>query len=729
MAHIRSFFANCPKSIEGLLREELLGLGAMDVRETRAGVHFRGDLKTAYRICLWSRLTNRVLLSLDAFEARTPDDLYHQVYSRIDWHDHLAVDGTLAVDFNSTGTHAFHSQYAALRVKDAVVDQFNHRFGRRPDVDTRHPHLRINLFMKGQQATVSIDLAGESLHRRGYRTQSGEAPLKENLAAAVLIRAGWPRMTREHSVMLDPMCGSGTLPIEAALMALDIAPAMKRTYFGFLGWKKHDQDIYATLIKEAVQRAESGRTKSGCRFFGFDRDPDAITQAASNASAAGISRIVRFECGPIKDMKPPEASKPGLLITNPPYGERLGEKNALMQLYRTFGERLRAGFNGWKVSVLTANPELAKQMGIRAGKQYRLYNGALPCRLFNFEVHESRYMKTAPPESRALKRKLDPGAGNGADMFQNRLKKNVKRMGKWAGKNGISCYRLYDSDMPEYNVAIDRYEDWIHVQEYQAPGSVSEKDAASRLDQVMTILPDLLEVPQNHIVLKQRQKTRGKMQYEKLDHRGQFHEVHEDGLSFLVNLTDYIDTGLFLNQRNTRKHIRGIASGKRFLNLFCYTATATVYAAAGDALRTTSVDMSGPYLSWAKNNLALNGFDPKQHVLIQADCLEWIEACRERYDLIFLDPPTFSNSKRMSVSFDIQRDHIPLLQRTLHLLSPGGRLIFACNRRNFRLDTESLRAYTIRDTSGITLPKDFERRRNSHHSFEIRASQETSNGH
>jgi len=242
MAHNRSFFATCPKSIEGLLREELLGLGAMDVRETRAGVHFKGDLKTAYRICLWSRLTNRVLLYIDAFEARTPDDLYHQIYSRIDWHAPLAVEGTLAVDFNSTDTNGFHSQYAALRVKDAVVDQFTRRFGRRPDVDTRHPHLRINLFMKGHRATVSIDLTGESLHRRGYRTQSGEAPLKENLAAAVLLRAGWPQMAREASVILDPMCGSGTLLIEAALMALDIAPASKRTYFGFLGWKQHDYE-------------------------------------------------------------------------------------------------------------------------------------------------------------------------------------------------------------------------------------------------------------------------------------------------------------------------------------------------------------------------------------------------------------------------------------------------------------------------------------------------------
>jgi len=397
MPDIRTFFATCPKTIEGLLRKELLDLGAEDVKETRAGVHFKGSLKTAYRICLWSRLANRVLLHLGTLRAADPDDLYEQVYHRLDWNDHLEADGSLAVDFVSVGSNQFHSHYAALRVKDAVVDQFSHRFGYRPNVDTRQPDIRINVLMKKDQARVSLDLAGESLHRRGYRTQAGEAPLKENLAAALLLRAGWPQLAHEHRSILDPMCGSGTLLMEAALMALDRAPGLTRSYFGFLGWKQHDPKRFTALMEEATRRAEAGVQKNQSLFYGFDWDQRVLDRAAANAVRADLSSFMHFECRDLKHLSPPDLPRPGFLMVNPPYGKRMGGKRALQDLYHAFGDRLKSHFQGWRVSVLTANPDLAKHMGVRAGKIYHFYNGSLPCKLLNFEIYESPDAPGNPP--------------------------------------------------------------------------------------------------------------------------------------------------------------------------------------------------------------------------------------------------------------------------------------------------------------------------------------------
>lgn len=718
MAGKEAFFATCPKGLEGLLTQELTGLDAVHVRPTRAGVHFKGDLTTAYRVCLWSRLANRILLPLCTFKAETPDQLYHHVYHQIDWDRHLDVDGSLAVDFAAKGANGFHSHYAALRVKDAVVDQFNHRFGRRPDVDTRKPHIRIDVFMNHSQATLSLNLAGESLHRRGYRLQAGEAPLKENLAAALLLRAGWPRMARAHRPLLDPMCGSGTLLIEAALMAMDRAPALERTWFGFSGWKQHDPEAFSLLLEEARARAGQGAKTDISFFFGFDKDKTALAHAQANVARAGLSRVIHLRHGDIRQLKAPDVPEPGLMVTNPPYGERMGEKKALEPLYQELGRCLKTHFTGWQAGVLTANPDLAKHMGLRARKIYRFFNGALPCRLLNFDIHESWYMhKTdpAPPQNH-----MSPVWDAGAAMFQNRLKKNVKRIGKWAKKQGISCYRLYDADMPEYAVAVDLYDGWVHVQEYQAPAGIQPENARKRLDQVMAVLPHTLNISPDHLVLKKRHKTKGNTQYARQAHTGRFFEVREGGLRFWVNLTDYVDTGLFPDQRLTRQRIRARTEKKRVLNLFCYTATATVYAADGGAKHTVSVDMSGPYLKWAQKNLNLNGLDQTRHELIQADCLQWIKGCQDRFDLIFLDPPTFSNSKRMTGALDIQRDHVPLIKQVMHLLKEDGLLLFSANRRNFRLNKAALPAYHIKNISQATTPMDFERRRHSHHCFEIR---------
>ena len=713
------FFATVPRRMEHLLVEELRRLGAVEIQESRSGVYFAGGLETALRVCLWSRLASRVLLPLAEFPTATPEELYAGA-AAIAWEEHLAPEGTLAVDCTLTASRLNHSHYAALKVKDAIVDRFRNRCGIRPSVAVERPDLRINVHVHRDVATISLDLSGESLHRRGYREEGGAAPLKENLAAAILLKAGWPETAQKNGVLVDPMCGSGTLPIEAALMAADIAPGLLRPYFGFSGWLGHDSRLWQQLVTEAETRRLTGLAHIPL-IVGYDANPAAIRAAWANLERAGLAGRVHFERRDVGELSPPSAGgdRGGLVVVNPPYGERLGEVEELHGLYRTLGERLRDHFLGWQAAVFTGNPDLGRDLGLRARRLHTLFNGALECRLLQFEV-VPEWFAALPDEHRSRTHKVAPvRLGEGAEMFANRLRKNLRNLGRWARQNGITCYRLYDSDLPEYAVAVDLYERWVHVQEYEAPSTIDPQKAESRLRDVLAVLPTVLEVPAENVFLKVRRRQKGASQYQKFDRRGEFHEVHEGDCRFLVNFTDYLDTGLFLDHRPTRQLLRELAPGKHFLNLFAYTGAATVYAAAGGARATTTVDLSQVYLDWAQRNLALNGFSGAQHEFVRADCLEWLQRERRRFDLIFLDPPTFSTSKRMEATFDVQRDHVPLLRTAAGLLAPGGVLIFSNNNRHFKMDRESLPEQQIEEITRQTIPRDFERNPRIHNCWRI----------
>jgi 23S rRNA (guanine2445-N2)-methyltransferase / 23S rRNA (guanine2069-N7)-methyltransferase len=713
------FFATVPRRMEHLLVEELRRLGAVEIQESRSGVYFAGGLETALRVCLWSRLASRVLLPLAEFPAATPEQLYAGA-AAIAWDEHLAPEGTLAVDCTLTASSLNHSHYAALKVKDAVVDRFRNRCGIRPSVAVERPDLRINVHVHRDVATISLDLSGESLHRRGYREEGGAAPLKENLAAAILLKAGWLETAQKNGVLVDPMCGSGTLPIEAALMAADIAPGLLRPYFGFSGWLGHDSRLWQQLVTEAETRRLTGLARIPL-IVGYDANPAAIRAAWANLERAGLAGRVHFERRDVGELSPPSAGgeRGGLVVVNPPYGERLGEVEELHGLYRTLGERLKGHFSGWNAAVFTGNPELGRDLGLRARRLHTLFNGALECRLLQFEV-APEWFASLPDEHRSRTHKVAPvNLGEGAEMFANRLRKNLRNLGRWARQNDIACYRLYDADLPEYAVAVDLYERWVHVQEYEAPTTIDPQKAESRLRDVLAVLPTVLEVPAENVFLKVRRRQKGTSQYQKFDRRGEFHEVHEGGCRFLVNFTDYLDTGLFLDHRPTRQLLRELAPGKHFLNLFAYTGAATVYAAAGGARATTTVDLSQVYLDWAQRNLALNGFSGAQHELVRADCLEWLQRERRRFDLIFLDPPTFSTSKRMEATFDVQRDHVPLLRTAAGLLASGGVLIFSNNNRRFKMDRESLPELQIEEVTRQTIPRDFERNPRIHNCWRI----------
>ena len=707
------------------------------VKPTLAGVAFEGDLETAYRACLWSRTANRILLVLSSFEVKTQDDLYYGV-KRINWFEHLQPEGSFAVSFSAKNSPVINNtHFGALKVKDAIVDQMRAKFHKRPNIDTEQPDIRINVYLHGTTAQLSLDLSGESLHRRGYRDINIKAPIKENLAAAMLLRSGWPEIAKQHGSLIDPMCGSGTLLLEGAMIAADYAPGLLRDYFGFVGWKKHDAECWQTLRAEAEQRKAAGLEKLPV-IVGFDQNRHTINAALTHIANAGLQNKIHVERRDIGDAQPAESWKPGLVICNPPYGERLGDEQETAELYKRFGDTLKTHFTGWKAAMIISNPELGFRLGIRSQKPITLFNGALECKLLRFNIEESAFFtpkaKTQDErlsQIRASKKRANAAVcqdiARRAEMFANRLKKNLKKLSKWAQQNNISCYRVYDADLPEYAVAVDIYQGeqiWVNVQEYEPPKSIDQHKADQRLAGVLAEIPRVLQISPNQVFLKIRRKQKSTDQYEKHGDSGVFHIVEEGDCKLLVNFEDYLDTGLFLDHRPIRLMIQQQAKGKRFLNLFAYTGSATVHAARGGARSTTTVDMSNTYLNWAKKNMQLNNIQG-EHEFIQADCLDWLateakQPYSRQYDLIFLDPPTFSNSKRMDDVFDVQTDHVSMIKNAVSLLAPGGVLYFSTNFRRFKLDSSALSGLVIDDITADTIPEDFARNPKIHYCWRIR---------
>lgn len=711
----RRYFATCPKGLEYLLVDELKAMGAEGVREALAGVYFEGPIGIAYRACLWSRLASRILLPIAEFACANEEALYAGVQA-IDWSAHLRADGTLAVDASLVQSQLKHARYAEQKTKDAIVDQFRQASGQRPSVDTDQPDLRINLFVKRDRATVSIDLSGDALHRRGWRLEQGAAPIKENLACAVLIRAGWPQRMRDQA-LFDPLCGSGTLLIEGARMAADIAPGLERDYYGFLGWLGFDAVLWQGLLDEARERARIGRESLSPRFFGSDADRRVIEAARANASVAGVSAFVRFDARALEDISEAPAPK-GLVVSNPPYDARLAADPGL---YRALGALLRGPCRDWAAGFIVADEAPGQAIGLRAEKRYALYNGAIACSLLRF-APVAEQPERAPAQPKELTA--------GAEMVANRLRKNLKKLSPWLKREGVSCYRAYDADLPEYSAAIDVYtaadsapvEDrgvWLHVQEYQAPREIPEETTRRRLSELLQAAMAVFELPRARIALKTRAPQTRSTRYQKQDLRGHWLPVEEDGLKLQVNLFDYLDTGLFLDHRPARRLIRQQARGKRVLNLFCYTGVASVHAAAGGAASTTSVDLSTTYLEWAARNLGMNGYTGERHRLIQADVLAWLAQNRERFELIFCDPPTFSNSAR-AADFDMQRDHARLIRLCMDRLAPGGQLLFSNNYRRFRMDAGIEADFQVEEIGPASVPPDFARDLKIHRAFWIR---------
>lgn len=749
-------FVTCARGVEPLLVAELTTLGVSDARERTGGVAATANLEAAYRACLWSRLASRVLMPLQRFPAADPEALY-QAACGIAWHDLFDAGSTFAIEVAGRSPTLTHTQYAGLKVKDAIVDSFRAQGLERPNVDVESPDIRIHLHLDREQATLSLDLAGDSLHKRGYRLRGVEAPLKENLACAILVRCNWPQLAAQGAPLLDPMCGSGTLVIEAALMAADIAPGLRRKRWGFEAWLDHKPAVWKRLKLEAEERRSAGLLRPAPMMAGSDLDQRALMAARSNAERAGMDGRIRWTPGDALDSRPP-APQPGLVVTNPPYGERIGTDAELIKLYSLLGTTLKQHFPGWRFGFFTARDDIAQRLGLRAEKINTLYNGAILCKLLRFEIPGGAPMAAAatplPTEDATTGSASQPPAPEpaplpvqplalGGEAFGNRLRKNLKHLGKWARRKGVAHYRVYDADLPEYALAVDLYRTdhglHAHVQEYAAPKSVEPAHAEKRLREALGQLQAVLELPHAHLHYKLRQSQKGTAQYSKQNQIGRYYAIEEHGCQLQVNFDDYLDTGLFLDHRPIRLRIQQEAQGKRFLNLFCYTGSASVHAVVGGARRTLSLDLSNTYLDWAKRNLAMNGvrgWDYERmpaageslspHALVRADCILWLREqaslpAAQQYDLIFFDPPTFSNSKKMEGTLDIQRDHIELLQCCLKLLAPAGTLYFSTNRRGFKLDEAALPGAAIQNITAQTLDEDFKRPPPAHQCWAIRA--------
>lgn len=698
---MHQYLAVTSNGMENLLVEELTKLGISDAKPVQAGVRFKASNEQIYRCCLWSRLASRFVRVLSEFTCNDDMDLYLATAS-VNWVNHFHSSKKFVVDFNGTNREIRNSQYGAMKVKDAVVDCYEKKGLPRPSISKDRADLRIHVRLHKDKALLGLDMVGGGLHQRGYRPESGRAPLRETLAAAIIIRSGWD----ESKSMLDPMCGSGTLLIEAAMMAANMAPGVNRAKWGFEALEDFDSALWAEIKSEASVQARRGVKKVDAKFYGFDNDSRVLKTARDNARRAGVESLIDFSEGDAAKITRPEGFEKGVVVSNPPYGERLGTHPGLIALYTAFGAQLKAEFGGNQASIFSSSDELLSCLRMRADKQFKLNNGALPCHQKNYSISE----RSADTKGDLVTNSVI------APDFSNRLKKNLGKIGKWARKEQLDCYRIYDADLPEYNVAIDVYLDHLVIQEYAAPKSVPEEKAKRRLTDIIRAAIQVTETDANKVVLKVRQKQKGSAQYQKLSQESDTMHVNEYGVKLIVNLHDYLDTGLFLDHKITRRKLGEMAQGKDFLNLFAYTGSATVHAACGGAKSTTTVDMSKTYLEWAKQNMILNGQVGRQHRYEHADCLQWLASSTAQFDLIFIDPPTFSNSKRMEQSFDVQRDHIQLMTNLKRLLRPGGTIVFSNNKRHFKMDTEALNSLDLvaSNISKQTLPLDFARNKHIH---------------
>ncbi len=735
-------YATCGTGLERLLVEEFKALGIEGVQSAGAGVRFLGGLKAGYTACLWSRIANRVILPIHSGPAATPEELYSLV-QEISWADHVDVDGTLAVDFYTAKSAITHSQYGALKVKDAVVDQFRETTGRRPNVERDTPDLRINVYLFRDKARIAIDLSGSSLHRRGYRDAQGLAPLKENLAAALLYACGWPQALEEGKTLVDPMCGSGTLLIEAAMMACRIAPGIHRDYFGFEGWKGHDEALWNNLLEEALDQ----RRDSPALIAGADQDASAVDNCQHNIMQADLQDAIVVERLALSAGRPASIGNigEGLLVTNPPYGERLAADKAF---YSSLGTDISRFYAGWQCALFTATAAPYARARLPLSQTLLVRNGGIDCVLLTGDIPSSGIQRKSTAQSAAIEDENDeahpqaalyrgkqefdekPGepAGIDATAFVNRLNKNRKALKGWIRQNEITAYRVYDADLPEFAVAIDIYQsDTTHcvVQEYQAPATVNRAMAEARLDAIMKAMPDILNIDAAQVHLKVREVQSGLQQYEKQNaSQSLTATVTEFGAPLEVNFTDYLDTGLFLDHRPVRRYLFKNSKGKRFLNLFAYTASATVAAVAGGAASSVSVDTSNRYCQWAMRNLDRNNAAQQKHEVVRQDVLAWLDGAaigirdESKFDLILLDPPTFSNSSALDDDWNVQRDHVKAIDACLKLLAPGGTLIFSNNFRRFKMDAalleDTTRGIRVEDKNRWSIDRDFQRNARIH---------------
>ncbi len=700
------FFASCLAGCEKLLADELKSLNVKRVRPLSGGVAFFGSAACALRVCLWSRVASRVLHVCGRVSAASAADLYEDVRA-IPWEDIIAPGASIAVRAHGTNAELRNTQFSALKVKDALCDRLRASLGVRPDVDAKSPDALIEVRVGESRATVSFDLSGVSLHKRSYIgiDAEGDAVLQCGYAASLLALAEWPALSQKGASFLDPEGSESYLTREAAEISADSAPGIARDVWGFFGWCPYDEDAWYTLLDEADARAEAALSS---------HEKNNATDADS--SGDGASPTLRI---------------PQLIACVITEDESLDARGiASTASFIRCAKQAPAGAR----FAFAGGDGLRERFGVEARTSLTMGRGRVALMAAVYDDAPSAGAVVMVPDSHGGAEHPVDVYDQGSSQFASRLRKVAKERRKWARREGVSCYRIYDADLPEYAVAIDVYEGrgkaegktFLHIAEYQAPSSVDVLKAQRRMADVMALAPVVLDVPSERVFSKVREKSKGGVQYRAERRRPYVTFTGESGYLFEVDLNGYLDTGLFLDHRTTRELVGGLAEGKRFLNLFAYTGSATVHAAGGGALETVTVDLSQTYLDWAERNMQMNGFAGDEHVFVRCDVMQWITYARRQrfsFDLIFVDPPTFSNSKAMGErTWDVQRDHVELLIGVSRLLADGGEAIFSCNLRSFKPDWDALARYGVamEDITAETIPHDFERNPRIHKCFRVK---------
>ena len=709
-----------PPGLETALAEELRHLTGAAISDRPFGASAELPAALVYRILADSLIAARVYLPIGRGPAEHADQLY-DLAAGIDWAEHLDVDASLSVSATGGNTSLRHTGYIATRIKDAVVDQFREAMGRRPDVDSEHPGLRIHCHVPRQgDTTLAIELSAGSLHRRGYRVDGGEAPLRENLAAGLLWRARWPQVAGPGAGLFDPMCGSGTFLIEAALALWGMPPAMRRRRLGSTAWRGHDPDARNGILEGPARGwLDEPPARHAISLFGQDRDALQLAAAHANIEAAGLGEAIEIHHADSFDAPCPQALEgidQGLLISNVPFGQRVASAGDEADWGRLCTRWVRCLPN-WHWGILRGG-ETEMTWPLRFDKRLTVIHGGAEAEFLRGQLSEKSLRQPSGPHALAARLIAQGREGErSAEDFANRLKKNWKQRQSLL-KQGDNALRVYDADLPDFKLAVDYYrtedgEAWLDIQEYQAPRQIDPQKARARLAAAVAAAVDTLDIDANCVVVRQRARQSGRQQYGRFGGEHIERVIRERDTRLLINLTDYLDVGLFIDHRLVRDRLTELARGRHLLNLFCYTASASVRTAVGGARATTSVDLSNTYLDWAERNFALNDIAVDgAHRLVRADVLRWLEQAAShaaRYDVIFLDPPSFSNSKAMEDDLDIQSDHPALIEACMRLLAPDGTLVFSNNRKGFTLNPRVENWFQPHDISRKTLPKDFSR--------------------
>ena len=720
------FFATSAANQGDLIAEEARKAGAERVRVTPSGVDFEGSLETGYRFCFETRISSRLLMGLFVDDDIISDKELEEATAMLPWEEYIDPTKTLKVTCTTQNCrYITNSHYGALKVKDGIVERIREKFnGERPYIEIHEPDLTVHVHIEDTTVKWYVDFSGENLSMRGYRGEQTEALLKEHLAAALIGRSEWRKSVNDGNPLpfYDPFCGSGTIAVEAALMATDTAPGLLRKKpYPFESLPNFDKEAFDRVVEEAEERRRKAIDERDISIFASDISRTAVEISKAAALKAGVYDFISFSVQDFTKLEKPPVSK-GCIVTDPPYGERMTVRDIDL-LYENTGKVLQNVFKGWDATILTGNSELLSNIDMKPDRTNTLFNGGIMCQaahyhIFTDEEREAMMQKALEKKKQRQSEPLTPGA----EMAYNRLMKNLKEITPLMKEQGVECYRIYDADMPEYSASIDIYMGkWVVVSEYAAPDTIDPEDAKRRLGELVRATEKATGIDEDFIYVKERSRQKGKGQYTRLAANNKMMVARENGVRFLVNFTDYLDTGIFLDHRPVRMMIQEMAKDKRFLNLFCYTGTATLNAIKGGALSTVSVDASSTYLAWMEENLKLNGYSTVfGNLLYKSDVIDWLWDTYDKFDLIFCDPPTFSNSKDRRGSFDVQRDHVKLIDAAAMHLSPGGTLIFSNNYRKFKLDPEVMEKYVVEDITEKTIGDDFKRDMKIHHCYLIR---------